>query len=58
MGHLAEAADELLRDYPELADNIRNERKLLEDDGDYQIPIMDLIAAVSAADEEESHEQA
>lgn len=58
MGHLAEAGDELLRDYPELAGQVRNERKLLEEDPDYQIPIMDLIEAVTAvAVEEETNEQ-
>jgi hypothetical protein len=57
MGHLAEAADELLRDHQNLADQIRNERKLLEDDPEYQIPIMDLIAAVSEVAGEESNEQ-
>lgn len=58
MGHMAEAGDELLRDYPELANQVRNERKLLEEDSDYQIPLMDLIAAVSAvAAEEDVNEQ-
>ena len=57
MGHLAEAADELLTDYPQLAEQVRNERKLLEEDDDYQIPIVDLIMAVSAVAEEETHEQ-
>ena len=56
MGHLAEAADELLRDHAGLAEQIRNERKLLEEDYDYQIPIMDLITAVTAVAEEETHE--
>jgi len=54
MGHMAEAADELLRDYSELADHVRNERKLLEDDPEYQVPLMDLIAKVSAVAEEEN----
>lgn len=52
-GHLAEAEDELLRDYPELAEIVRNERKLLEEDPAYEIPIMDLIDRVTAAAEEE-----
>lgn len=53
MGHMAEAADELLRDYPDLAADVRNERKLLEDDPDYQVPIMDLIERVSKVAAEE-----
>lgn len=52
-GHLAEAEDELLRDYPALADVVRNERKLLEEDPSYEIPLMDLIEQVTAAAEEE-----
>lgn len=52
-GHIAEAEDELLRDHPELAEIVRNERKLLEEDSSYEIPIMDLIDRVTAAAEEE-----
>lgn len=53
IGHMSEAEDELIRDYPELSHQVRNERKLLEEDPDYQIPIMDLIAAISAVAAEE-----
>ena len=59
IGNMSEAEDELLRDYSELSKMIRNERKLLEDDPEYEIPIMDLIEAVSAvAAEEDINEQA
>lgn len=47
VGHLAEASDELLREYPDMAREIRSERKALEiahgDGKPYQIPIMTLI---------------
>lgn len=53
MGNMSEAEDELLKDYPELSNAVRNERKLLEDDPSYEIPIMELIERVTAAAEEE-----
>jgi hypothetical protein len=54
MGNMSEAEDELLRDYPELSNAIRNERKLLEDNPSYEVPLMELIDRVTyAADEEE-----
>jgi len=53
---MAEAEDELLRDYPKLSELVRNERKLLEDDPVYEIPLMDLIDQVTAAAEEEETE--
>jgi hypothetical protein len=57
MGHLAEAGDELLRDYREVADNVRNERKLLEDDPLYEIPILDMIDQVTEIAERENTDE-
>jgi len=55
MGNMSEAEDELLRDYPELSNEIRNERKLLEEEPAYEVPLMDLIDKVtSTAVEEET----
>ena len=53
MGQMSEAEDEAIRDYPDLAKEIRNERKLLEDDPAYEIPLLDLIDVVTAVAEEE-----
>ena len=53
MGNMSEAEDELLRDYPELSNAVRNERKLLEDEPSYEIPLMELIEKVTVAAVEE-----
>ncbi len=51
MGHMAEAGDELLLDFPELATEIRTHRKLYEDNRDYPVPIEELIEAITELDE-------
>lgn len=47
MGHLAEAADELVQDYPKLANEIREHRKIYEENADYPIPIEELIEQIN-----------
>jgi hypothetical protein len=46
IGHLAEAAEELLQSWPDMANQVRAHRKRLELDRAYQVPVMDLIAKV------------
>ena len=53
LGHISEAEDETVRDYPKLAEQFRNERKLLEEDPDYHIPLMDLVEMVTKVAEAE-----
>lgn len=53
IGSMSHACAESIRDYPELALVLRNEYKLLEEDPDYQIPILDLIDAVTEVAEKE-----
>lgn len=43
MGHMAEAEDEMINDYPELANMIRNERKRLEVDSTYVPDMNDIL---------------
>jgi len=43
VGHMAEAADELLEDYPELANHIRKMRITYVDDENFDPPIMKLV---------------
>ncbi len=50
IGHLAEASDELLKEYPDLANQVRDERKRYESDPAYQVPIMSLIELVGRGD--------
>ena len=44
VGHLGEAADECIRDYPELAAEIRRHRLAYMKDVNYTVPVLDLIA--------------
>lgn len=46
IGHLAEAAEELLQSWPDMANQVRAHRKRLELDSRYQVPVMDLIQQV------------
>jgi len=55
IGHMAEAEDELVKDYPEMANQIRDERvkymESVERGGElYSVPIMDLIKALTDLD--------
>lgn len=43
VGHLAEASSESLVDHPALAAEIRKHRLAYMKDGDYKVPIVDLI---------------
>ena len=43
IGHMGEAADEALKKYPKLADEIRKHRLKYMVNVDYEVPIMDLI---------------
>lgn len=49
IGHMGEAADEALKEHPKLADEIRKHRLKYMANGDYQVPIMDLIKKASKA---------
>ena len=46
MGHLAEAEDELVRDFPEETRLVRAERLKLQKNRDYGMPFADLINAI------------
>jgi len=46
MGHLAEAEDELVKDFPEEAALVRAERMKLQKNRDYEMPFADLINAI------------
>lgn len=48
IGHLSEAADELVQDHPAMANEIRDHRKRLETDVSYDVPVMELIRKTSA----------
>lgn len=55
VGHLAEAESELLANYPELAHEVRRHRLeyingLLGVSSAYAVPVIDLIAEISALD--------
>ncbi len=47
LGHLAEASDELVADYEEKANEIREYRKLFEDDETTQLPFSEIIAELA-----------
>lgn len=47
MGHMAEAADELVQAHPGLANEIREHRKLYEDNRSYPVPVEELIKEIS-----------
>lgn len=56
IGHLAEAEDESLKDYPHLTDTIREHRlkymAWIEGSGpEYHVPVMDLIQAFTDLDD-------
>lgn len=46
LGHLAEAADELVADYPEMANELREYRKQYEDDPEVRLPYAEIIATL------------
>ena len=46
MGHLAEAEDELVKDYPAATALVRSERLKLQKDRDYEVPFADLINTI------------
>lgn len=46
MGHLAEAEDELVKDFPEETVLVRAERLKLQKNRDYELPFADLINAI------------
>jgi hypothetical protein len=56
VGHLAEASDELLRDYPGMAEEIRSERLNLMTDKSYCVPFMELLEQLTEIDEAEKQE--
>lgn len=47
LGHMAEASDELVKEYPKYAAIVRKERKKLEDDPDYTPDFEELIKTVA-----------
>lgn len=51
IGHLAEASDELVAQYPEIASRIRDERLKLWDDRSYSPPLLDLAMELDALPE-------
>jgi hypothetical protein len=46
IGNLAEAEDESLKDYPELSKEIRDHRKKLMDDYNYEVPFFEIYEKV------------
>ena len=50
MGHLAEAEDETVNDFPAATEAIRTQRKHLEDDRSYQIDFNELLDVVEHAE--------
>ena len=50
LGHLAEASDELVRDYPGIANRIRFERKRLEQDRAYKPDLLTIIKQLEHPD--------
>jgi len=48
VGHLAEAEEETLRDYPEFCSEIREHRLIfIESNGHYDLPIMKIISQIT-----------
>lgn len=47
LGHLAEASDELVADYEEMANTIREYRKNYEEDENVQLPFNEIIAELN-----------
>jgi hypothetical protein len=54
LGHMAEASDELVADYEELANEIRELRKMYEDDEEVELPLVDVMKSIEAKIEEET----
>ena len=54
LGHLAEASDELVADYEEMANEIREYRKLAEEDEAVQLPFSEIIAELAQLIEKET----
>lgn len=52
VGHMAEAAEECVKDYPKLADEIRKHRLRYMMDLDYAVPIVKLIEMASGLAED------
>jgi hypothetical protein len=46
MGHLAEAEDELVKDFQDATALVRSERLNLQKNRDYEVPFADLITAI------------
>ncbi len=51
IGHLAEAADELIQKYPEQANSVRSERLKLWSDRSYSPPLLQLTMELDALPE-------
>ena len=51
IGHLAEAGDEMVKDYPEVAGRIREERLKLWSDRNYCPPLLELAMELDALPE-------
>jgi hypothetical protein len=47
MGHLAQAEEEIIQIFPQRAIDIRNYRKQYEENRLFQIPVLDLINAIT-----------
>jgi hypothetical protein len=47
LGHLAEASDELINDYPETANEVREMRKIYEEDEEVNLPFNEMLATLS-----------
>lgn len=54
IGHLAEASDELLYDYPQMAHIIRAERLNYMENSNYKINILDLISQITSLEDLEN----
>ena len=52
LGHLAEASDELVADYPDVANEIREYRKQYEDDETVDLPYSEIVNDLSQLIEE------
>ena len=46
MGHLAEAEDELVKDFPDQTALVRAERLKLQEDRNHEVPFADMINAI------------
>lgn len=57
IGHLAEAADEMMEKYPSVAEMLRRERLKYMDDDNYQVNTAELIELVSSFDEQDQQKE-